>query len=70
MLASCTKCKMYLKLRAFMYLVQRVIAGAANKSSDFCSSFASNSPDFNPIEKKSSLIKKRIRCSEKNHDNQ
>ncbi|KAF8474946.1 hypothetical protein BDZ91DRAFT_712046 [Kalaharituber pfeilii] len=59
-----------LKLRAFMYSVQCMIAGAANKSSDFCSSFALNSPDSNLIEKKSGLIKKRIRCSEKNHDNQ
>ncbi|KAF8474664.1 hypothetical protein BDZ91DRAFT_711444 [Kalaharituber pfeilii] len=61
---------MYLKVHALIYSVQRVITGAANKSSDFCSNYALNSPDFNPIERKSGLIKKRIRCSEKNHYNQ
>ncbi|KAF8458583.1 hypothetical protein BDZ91DRAFT_743219 [Kalaharituber pfeilii] len=51
---------MYLKLHTLMYSAQRAIAGAANKSSDFCSSFVLNSADFNPINKKSGLIKKRI----------
>ncbi|KAF8451603.1 hypothetical protein BDZ91DRAFT_750439, partial [Kalaharituber pfeilii] len=60
-----------LKLHALMYSVQCAIARAANKGSDFCSSFVPNFPDFNPTEKKSGIVKKRtLRCSEKYHGNQ